>query len=74
MIPVKRILQGGIEVTIRPNVITGYTKFMDGVDSQSTGLDFTREFLKLWHKLFLESRNKLHQFLLSKPENEKRNE
>lgn len=56
MAPVKRILRGGIEVTIKkPNVVINYIKYMGGVDRADQLVStycFLRKSLKWWRKLF----------------------
>ncbi|XP_058792504.1 piggyBac transposable element-derived protein 4-like [Phymastichus coffea] len=56
MTRVKRILRGGVEVTVKkPNVIIDYTKHMGGVDradQYASTYCFLRKSLKWWRKLF----------------------
>lgn len=56
MTPVKRILRGGIEVTVKkPNVVINYIKHMGGVDRADQLVltyCFLRKSLKWWRKLF----------------------
>lgn len=56
MTPVKRILRGGVEVTVKkPNVVIDYIKHMGGVDradQYASTYCFLRKSLKWWRKLF----------------------
>lgn len=56
MAPVKRILRGGIEVTVKKsNVVINYIKYMGGVDRAdqlASTYCFLRKSLKWWRKLF----------------------
>ncbi|CAK9810345.1 PiggyBac transposable element-derived protein 4 [Anthophora quadrimaculata] len=78
--PVKRILRGGVEVTIKkPNVIINYVKYMDGVnrtDQYTSTYCFLKKSLKWWRKLFFWGLEicSINSYILYKLEKKQRNE
>lgn len=78
--PVKRILRGGVEVTVKkPNVIINYIKYMGGVDradQYASTYCFLRKSLKWWRKLFFGGLEicSINSYILYKSIKKQRNE